>query len=133
MGNFHTPLKYERTSGRRWGRKLYKLTEPFTYEIGRNGTGLHITAPTEYVTDFASIPFFLWWILPPNGKYGKACVIHDMCCEYWSNFSRIVGDAIFWEAMRSLRVPIYQRVTMYIGVRAYWLFWGKWTRLWAQK
>lgn len=126
MGRFLTPLLLEDT-GRtdKAGRELFELHEDLIYEIGENGTSICLVVPKGYVTDFASTPRFLWRILPPFGKHGRAAVLHDFLCQC-NNFSRGVGDALFYEAMTSLGVASWRKVSMYLGVRFYWVFWGRW-------
>tara|TARA_R110000765_G_scaffold8465_3_gene27289 strand:- start:18633 stop:19139 length:507 start_codon:yes stop_codon:yes gene_type:complete len=36
-----------------------------------------VCVPPERVTNYASIPRFFRWLLPPNGSYKDAAVIHD--------------------------------------------------------
>ena len=67
-----------------------------------------------FVTDFASLPRLLWWILPKWGKYGNAAVIHDYL--YWKqSCSKKRADDIFYEAMKVLKVD---RVTAWIFYKA---------------
>lgn len=42
--------------------------------------GWVISIPAGYTTDFASTPRWLWWWLPPHGKYERAAVVHDWLC-----------------------------------------------------
>lgn len=44
----------------------------------------NIVVPEGFITDFASIPRFLWSIYPPTGRYQEAAVIHDWLyiCHY---------------------------------------------------
>jgi len=51
--------------------------QSFRYEIGHEGSNSYVEPGVGFVTDFASIPRPLWWLLPKWGKYGKAAVIHD--------------------------------------------------------
>ena len=70
------------------------------------------------MTDFASVPRPLWWILPRWGRYGNAAVIHDFC--YWDQKripKRKEADRIFLEAMSILRVGWLTRHVMYLAVR----------------
>lgn len=40
------------------------------------------TIPKGYVTDFASVPKFLWSILPPLGRHNLAALLHDWMLDY---------------------------------------------------
>lgn len=99
----------------------------FTYALGRLNSGINITVPVGYRTDFASVPWGIRWLLPAHGKYGKAAVIHDYLCTYRHVMVDGVGvfitreqaDAIFLEAMTVLKVPAWQKYSMYVAVRAY--------------
>lgn len=106
---------------------LWILTEAFDYVIGDLETGTELVhCPTGFVTDFATTKWFKW-ILPPTGRYGKACVIHDYLCERKTicdrngnpvrKATRKEADAIFLEAMKVLGVNIAVRYVMYFGVR----------------
>jgi len=39
----------------------------------------HIMIPAGFVTDFASVPRFLWSFVPPIGKFNLAALVHDYC------------------------------------------------------
>lgn len=39
--------------------------------------GKILVIPVGYVTDFASVPMFLWSFFPPIGKYNRAALVHD--------------------------------------------------------
>ncbi|KKM64196.1 hypothetical protein LCGC14_1503790 [marine sediment metagenome] len=76
MSSFTTPLVVSPLpDGRRW-----RLVFQFGYDVGREGSGDRITVPVGFVTDFASIPKFLYWLLPWWAKFNKASVLHD--CLY---------------------------------------------------
>lgn len=38
--------------------------------------------PAGYITDFASVPRWLWSILPPHGRMANAAMVHDYCYDY---------------------------------------------------
>ena len=94
------------------------LRREFGYDVGSEGSGETIDVPVGFLTDFASIPRPLWWLLPRWGKYGNAAVIHDFC--YWEQrYSRHRADRIFLEAMKVLGVKPITRSVMFAAV---WLF-----------
>ena len=64
-----TPLD----DGRKW-----RLIRTFRYHVGSLGSGVVITIPAGFVTDFASSPRIFWPVLSPWGKWGKAAVVHDL-------------------------------------------------------
>ena len=86
---------------RRW-----RLRHAMTYEVGAEGSGRTITVPRGFTTDGASIPQFLWGILPAWGRYSRAALIHDYgyaCLREGRPHpempTRRAADAVFHEAM----------------------------------
>ena len=121
MSTFTTPLVVSPLENDR----DWKLAEPFKYVVGDEDALFEIKVPTGFVTDFASIPRLLWFILHPTGRYGKAAVIHDLCYR-GHLFSRAISDAIFLEAMGVLKVSRWKRSVVYLAVRmgGYWAWKG---------
>lgn len=105
--SFHTPLQLVYEDGRN-----YMLLSAFQYDSSLGTIGV----PAGFITDFASIPEFLWNILPPTGKYGKAAVVHDYLYRTPEAASKEIADAIFLEAMKALGVGWFTRYAMYWGV-----------------
>ena len=101
------------------------LRKPFGYDVGHEDSGETIEIPAGFTTDFASIPRFLWGMLPCWGKYGNAAVIHDYC--YWEQkYPRRRADEIFREAMGVLRVSRIKIRILYWMVRLFgWIHWRK--------
>jgi hypothetical protein len=119
--SFKTPLQYEPTDTTRNGIPEYRLLESFSFEIGGFGTETFITVPRLFVTDLASIPKGVRWMLPPDGPYAKAAVIHDYMYEFASAFGweRAYADLVFREGMERLEVPAPTRSIMYRSVRMF--------------
>ena len=129
MSSFTSPLELEYIDGKSW-----LLKAPFVYELGSLGSGISITVPEFFVTDFASIPRGLWNLFPPTGEYGKAAVIHDYLyrrgyIEDHGKFrypDRGEVDAIFRDASAVLGVNRATRWTMWLALRgAGWSAWNK--------
>ena len=77
--------------------------------------GLGINVPFGFLTDFASVPRFFWWLYPKWGKYGNAAVIHDYL--YWEqSYPRKKSDSIFLEAMGVLKVNKFTARILYLAV-----------------
>ena len=109
---FHSPLQLEYIDGRDW-----KVIRPLRYEVR---PGQNIRVPRGFVTDFASVPRFLWRLLPPTGVYGKAAVVHDYLYRTtMAPYSRADADLVFLEAMEELGVPWWKRTLMYDAVRLF--------------
>ena len=104
--------------------KTWCLMEDFSYAIGSENSRNRVDVPKGFTTDFASIPSFLWFALPKWGKYGNAAVIHDYL-YYDQSTTRLKADNIFLEAMMVLEVPVWQRFSLYTGVRiaGWWAWW----------
>ncbi len=92
---------------------------------------LNIEVPQGFVTDFASIPRSLWWILHPTGIYGSAAIVHDyLCREAVREHNYIVPNhkiaaLIFADGMTELGVGSVKRMAMY---RAVMWFGPKWNK-----
>lgn len=56
LSSFVEPLQYEPTGTFREGRPEYRLLKAFVYEVGAIGSGLSVSVPAGFVTDFASVP-----------------------------------------------------------------------------
>ena len=101
------------------------LVEPFSYEIGDKGSGILISVPAGFVTDFASVPRILRWLIDTVGTHGKAAVLHDYLYSRGVP-TRLIADAVFLEAMGVLGVPCLRRWLMFHGVRCGgWYAWRK--------
>ena len=81
------------------------------------------------LTDFASVPRFLWWIWPPTGWYARAAALHDGLCRDRSIPCTFEQAAwVFREAMDVLvagssgwhyvHVAV-SRECLYLGVRCF--------------
>jgi hypothetical protein len=76
----------------------------------------NIIVPIGFVTDFASIPRVFWSILPKDGPYAFAAVIHDHL--YWEQSeSREAADLTFRYAMEDFKVDSVSVNLIYAAVR----------------
>lgn len=101
---------------------LWRLVNTFSYRIATGRmAGQTVTANAGFVFDWASVPWWLWWLLPPPGltdePYGAAAVFHDWICRYHAvdgkPCTRAEADDLFYEIM------------VYVGV-APWRAWVMW-------
>ena len=121
MSEFTTPLKVTPLDG----GKYWQLLEGFCYYTDEIPVEHLITVPEGFITDFASVPRVVWWLLPPWGQYGKAAVVHDFLYRA-KPWPRKRCDQIFLEGMQTLGVGWATRTTMYSAVRvAGWRAWNK--------
>ena len=106
----------------------FELVEPVGYDGSRDSW----TVPAGFVTDFASVPRVLIWLIPRYGDYTQAAVLHD-----WLVRERVVSrsdaDGLFRRAMRELGVSRLRRWLMWAAVRlASGVSGGSWReRLWV--
>lgn len=104
----------------------WALTEPLTWTGSQHDT---FVVEAGFVTDFATVPRFLHWLVLPYGAYTRAAVLHDWLIETRINHpdpllrvaSRDV-DGIFRRVMGELGVGWAKRWTMWAAVRAASLF-----------
>lgn len=98
----------------------FKIVDEFDYHTDidlPSGNVVHI--PAGFITDFASVPKVFWNILPPNGRYGKAAVVHDFLYRTKGMATKAQADRVFLEAMKALGVGYFTRTSMYLAVRAF--------------
>ena len=101
-----------------FGRRIYRLDGPVLYQLPiecQSGDSI-VYVTRGIATDFASVPWFFWWLVRPTGQHQWAAVIHDHLYADERN-SRRLADAIFWEAMRELGVPYWRRLIIWAAVR----------------
>lgn len=118
------------TPSLRAGRSLWALYETLTYRPG-NGPDT-ITVPKGFVTDLASIPRWAWILLPPDGPWVKAAIIHDFLYATegtgrWKGhasgnsraepYTRAEADGILREAMENRGVDPGRRAIIWAAVR----------------
>ena len=104
--------------------KLWRLEQTLRYEIGALESGHVIDVPAGFETDGASVPRWLWWLLPTWGSYSRAAAVHDYiigCIEDGAPLihapDRLTCDRIFWEATGVCKTPWTLRLLLYAGVR----------------
>jgi hypothetical protein len=123
-------LDNKRKPSTRDGRSLWGMLKTLTY---RPGDMAHwIEVPKGFVTDLASIPRWGWIILPPDGPWVKAAIIHDYLYAtggtgIWKGhertidrptpYSRKESDEILREAMENRGVGPIRRTIIYLAVR----------------
>ena len=105
--------------------RRFILYDDISYDVGRSRSADRIIVRAPFITDFASIPRFLWAIWPPMGAYSAAAILHDFLYTSQSR-TRRQSDDIFFEAMGVLGVGLITRYALYYGVRiGGWIPWEK--------
>ena len=104
--------------------RRFILYDDISYNVGHSRSADRVTIRAPFITDFASIPRFLWAIWPPMGAYSAAAILHDFLYTSQSR-TRRQSDDIFFEAMGVLGVGLITRYALYYGVRmGGWIPWG---------
>ncbi|AXD71824.1 DUF1353 domain-containing protein [Salmonella enterica] len=112
MSRFTTPAILEML-----GHYLWRVHEPFTFYLSDDNSDV-IEVPAGFITDLATIPRIFWILLPPDGKYAKAAIIHDYLYDNALR-TKWEADRIFLDGMTVLGVPCWKRTIMYWAVRLF--------------
>lgn len=117
--------------------ELVRVDDAFSFTLDREvaglPVGLRLDIPSGFVSDLASVPRPLWFILPPHGSYAPAAIVHDLLYRAPGHivdgraYSRAQADAVLEQAMLSLgTVKDWECLLIYWGVRVLgWLKWSK--------
>lgn len=109
------------------GRVQWTVIDDVPYEVGAEGSGVTIFIEKGTTTDLASIPRIAWSLLPPDGPWTKAAVLHDALYRlrgevarlgHPAPFTRKEADQIFYEAMGVVGVADVPRALIFKAVRA---------------
>lgn len=91
----------------------WMLAMPVDYTIGSSNLGIRV--PQGFVTDFASVPRFLWSALPPQDQYMLPAVIHDYL--YWEQpCTKEQADNLLAIAMMEQKVDRWKQRAVYSAV-----------------
>lgn len=106
----------KRSLQRMSGRPVYVLMEYLTYV---SGDGWSCVIKPGAVTDWASVPRLLTWLVPVDDKAGLAALLHDELCARAGEGlnTRLFADQRFKIALRELGVPAWRAELMYQAVR----------------
>jgi hypothetical protein len=92
---------------------IFEVREDLHFHLS---DGTTITIPVGFETDFASVPRWLWSVIPPIGKYIIAAVVHDYLYDNRIG-TRKEADKIFLDLMLQYGVHRWGAHCMYWGVR----------------
>ncbi|EJD8884043.1 DUF1353 domain-containing protein [Salmonella enterica] len=112
MSQFTTPAILEMLD-----HYLWRIHEPFEFYLSDDNSDI-ISVPAGFITDLASVPRIFWTLLPPDGKYAKAAIIHDWMYDNALRTKK-EADLIFLDGMTVLGVPKWKRTVMYWAVRIF--------------
>jgi hypothetical protein len=107
------------------GARNFVVRSGLIYIHVRSKPNLAIIAPPHFVTDYASVPASLRWLLPQTGPHAAAAVIHDWLYTVAEPpaargafaAERLRADRIFLEAMKASGVGPLTRSLLYRGAR----------------
>lgn len=118
MGKFSGPFSVTELSGSlREGRQEVTTADVLTYITDDNTI---ISVPKGFITDFASVPFWLDGLIPSFGPWAKAAIIHDYLyatAGLRRGLSRAWCDRVFLEALKACGVSLWRRNAMWAAVR----------------
>ncbi len=102
-------------------RRIAAVAQPFGFvcKLSKHER-LAVITPAGYVTDFASIPKQVQFLISPFGKHAEAAVVHDWLYTLGTRGdakNRKIADKAFVRALRLLDVHWLKRQIMYWGVR----------------
>jgi hypothetical protein len=100
------------------GSDYYYLREPIFWlpEGSDVARFQRVDVPIGFVTDLASVPSIFWSLLPKDGAYLHAAIVHDYA--YWMQTNpRDAADEMLRIGMRELQVPAWKIAAIYRAVR----------------
>lgn len=124
-------LEYDERASDRLGKPYYRVNTPFRYYIGSANSDRWVDVPKGFLTDGASVPKVIQWLLNPFGEYAQAAVLHDYLCTHYQISARYGDlvtpividrkeiDRIMYESMRVLDVAAWRRNLIQVGLDFY--------------
>jgi Protein of unknown function (DUF1353) len=102
---------------------VFKLREPIKYQ----DKGRQFNIPMDDISDLASVPTFLTWLVPRYGQHTMAALLHDHLQDHLAEDKdtpetdpeRVTSeqaDTIFRQALHYSRVPFLRRWTLWAAV-----------------
>jgi len=96
----------------RWALREHDLTY--------HGERQTFVVPVGYVTDFASVPWFLQWFVPRTGVWTLAAVLHDWLITHGIALGLVTSrdcDGLFRRVLREEGTGFVRRWLMWAAVR----------------
>lgn len=128
-----TDIEKDVEASKKIGKDVYRVKQGFRYYVGDRDNREWVYVPKGFLTDGATIPKWLHWLIKPWGKHGQACIVHDVLCLYpfvhgpdgtrMISFNR--AHKIFREALKvtgnnSIKVfAMYWAVRIYFHIKGY--------------
>lgn len=100
-------------------REQFRLHRTVTYRTTVADTPFEYTVPpagdADFVTDLASVPQFLTWLVPRSGRHLPAALVHDGMVDD-PDIDRWQADRLFRDGMGDLGVGLIRRWVMWTAV-----------------
>lgn len=124
-------LRYNKKASVLNNKDLWNTLPGFRYGVGEKDSATYVDVESGFLTDGATIPRWLWWLLPPVGEYSQACTLHDKLCSTYYVLRVVNGavtqipitrkeiDAILDEALGVLEVTPWKHKVIMTGVNVY--------------
>lgn len=121
-------LAYNKKLSLQARKDLWNTRPGFRYYQGAKGSNRWVDVETDFVTDGATIPRILWWLLPPIGEYTQCTTLHDKLCTTYYVIELVDGverrvpvtrkeiDAILKESLDVLEVTPWKKTIIMAGV-----------------
>lgn len=121
-------LRYNKALSLSAGVPLWDTLPGFRYYIGEKGSKRWVDVESGFVTDGATIPRFLWWLLPPIEEYTQCTTLHDKLCSTYYIIELVDGveqrvpvtrkviDQILKESMDVMEITPWKKHAIMAGV-----------------
>ena len=123
------------------GKLRWRALETFEFHSGAKDEGLFARCQEGMISDLASIPLAVRWLIPKAGKDAQGAFVHDR--GYRDGFlwirvnemerrvrvSRAIVDSLYYQAMVALKVHPFRREAIYRGLQVGgWVVWRNYRR-----
>lgn len=132
--NTDTHMEYDSVASHLLHRDYYRV-KGFRYYLYYENSTDYVDVPDGYLSDGATVPRCLWWLIPPWGEYSQNVILHDYLCDTMyvnvlgpdgavtkRNITRREVDHIFFESCRVTKVSNWKTDVLEAGVSFYRLF-----------
>lgn len=107
------PIFINRAAKIHLGGKWFLTVEALHFRVGNIVT---IVVPKYFITDLASVPQYLQWLVPVTDDHVQASIVHDYLCNL-KILSRAAADGLFFDLLTAAGVKGWKRWAMYFAVR----------------
>lgn len=124
-------IKKQRVHGSN-NKTRYALLEDLHIELSG---GHEMFIHKGFVWDASSTPRLLWWLLPPEGDFEIASLIHDYLYAFkWLDRKQADKEMLIWSkkinSTKKISLKNIDNYTRYFGVRLFgWLVWNNYVTL----